>query len=43
MINKYDEKNLVGIFYFIDPELKKNKNYYDAELKRMSKAYGVEL
>jgi len=43
MINKYGERNLVGIFYFIDPELKKNKNYYDAELKRMSKDYGVAL
>ncbi|MEM3116469.1 MAG: restriction endonuclease [Candidatus Pacearchaeota archaeon] len=43
MINKHGEKNLIGIFYFIDPELKKNKNYYDTELKRMSKAYGVEL
>lgn len=43
MINKYGEKNLVGFFYFIDPELKKNRKYYDAELKRMSKAYGVNL
>ena len=43
MINKYGEKNLVGVFYFIDPELKKNKNYYEAELKRMSKDYGVTL
>lgn len=43
MINKHGEKNLIGIFYFIDPELKKNKNYYDIELKRMEKAYGVKL
>ena len=43
MINKYGEKNLIGVFYFIDPELKKNKNYYEAELKRMSKDYGEEL
>lgn len=43
MINKHGEKDLIGIFYFIDPELKKNKNYYDAELKRMSKSYGVIL
>jgi len=43
MINKYGEKNLVGVFYFIDPELKKNKNYYEAELKRMAKDYGVVL
>ena len=43
MIHKHGEKNLIGIFYFIDPELKKNRNYYDTELKRMSKAYGVTL
>ena len=43
MINKYGEKNLVGFFYFIDPELKKNRKYYDAELKKMSKDYGVNL
>ncbi len=43
MINKYGEKNLIGLFYFIDPELKKNKNYYDLELKRMEKAYGIKL
>jgi len=43
IINKYGEKNLFGIFYFIDPELKKNKNYYKAELDKMSKAYGVSL
>ncbi len=43
MINKYGEKNLIGVFYFIDPELKKNKNYYETELKRMIKDYGVTL
>lgn len=43
MINNYGEKNLIGIFYFIDPELKKNKSYYNDELKKMSKDYGVEL
>ena len=34
MISKYGERNLVGIFYFIDPDLQKNKNYYKAELKK---------
>ena len=43
MINKYDEENLIGFFYFIDPELKKNKNYYEGELKKMSNDYGVKL
>ena len=43
IIEKYGEENLVGIFYFIDPELKKNKNYYYTELARMESAYGVTL
>ena len=43
MIGKYSERNLIGIFYFIDPDLKKNKNYYKAELEKMSRDYGVEL
>jgi Holliday junction resolvase-like predicted endonuclease len=36
-------KNLIGIFYFIDPDIKKNKKYYTEELKRMQKAYNIEL
>ena len=43
MISKYGERNLVGIFYFIDPDLQKNKNYYKAELEKMSRDYGIEL
>lgn len=43
MISKYGEKNLVGIFYFIDPDLQKNKNYYKAELEKMSRDYGIEI
>ncbi len=43
MIGKYSEKNLVGIFYFIDPDLQKNKNYYKTELEKMSRDYGVEI
>ena len=43
MIAKYGEKDLIGVFYFIDPELKKNKNYYEIELNKMSKDYGVTL
>ena len=43
MIGKYGEKNLVGIFYFIDPDLQKNKNYYKTELEKMSRDYGVEI
>jgi len=43
MIGKYGEKNLVGIFYFIDPDLQKNKNYYKTELEKMAHDYGVKL
>lgn len=43
MVNKYGEKNLVGIFYFIDPDLQKNKNYYKTELEKMAHDYGVKL
>ncbi|MEO0214445.1 MAG: HpyAIV family type II restriction enzyme, partial [candidate division WOR-3 bacterium] len=40
---KNHQQNLVGIMYFIDPDLIKNKNYYDNELKKMKNIYGVEL
>ena len=43
IINEKGEKNLIGIFYFIDPELRKNKNYYITALEKMSKDYGVKL
>ncbi|MCX7916864.1 MAG: restriction endonuclease [bacterium] len=34
---------LVGIMYFIDPDLTKNKNYYLGELERFENFYGVKL
>ena len=40
---KKHKNKLIGIMYFIDPDLSKNKNYYLAELERLSKFYGVEL
>ncbi len=43
IINKYGEKDIIGVFYFIDPELKKNKKYYEGKLDEMSKDYGVTL
>ncbi|HPD18409.1 MAG: restriction endonuclease [Candidatus Goldbacteria bacterium] len=43
MIKQHGEKKLIGIFYFIDPDLVKNKKYYNTELKRMAEAYGVRL
>ena len=36
-------QNLIGIMYFIDPDLVKNKNYYIEELDKMADTYGVDL
>jgi hypothetical protein len=36
-------KNLVGIMYFVDPSLVKNKNYYLTELSKEGRKYGVSL
>lgn len=42
LLTKYSENELVGIFYFIDPELTKNKRFYLNELEKMSRDYNVE-
>jgi len=42
MLLNYSEKELIGIFYFIDPDLMKNKNFYGAELEKMTRDYNVE-
>lgn len=33
---------MIGVFYFIDPELVKNKNFYSDELAKMATDYNVE-
>ena len=43
IISMYGDDNLKGFFYFIDPDLVKNKNFYKDELDKMSADYGVEL
>jgi len=43
IINIYGDDKLKGFFYFIDPNLVKNKNFYKDELDKMSADYGVEL
>lgn len=43
MIDNYGETNLTGIFYFIDPDLLKNKNYYQTELKKLSDSYNIKI
>jgi flagellar biosynthesis regulator FlbT len=42
MLSNYSEEELIGIFYFIDPDLVKNKNFYAMELSKMTKDYKVE-
>jgi hypothetical protein len=42
-LHKKHGSNLVGIMYFIDPDLLKNKNYYLQELRRLEDFYGVKL
>lgn len=42
MLSNYTENELVGIFYFIDPDLVKNKKYYTSELAQMTSDYNVE-
>jgi hypothetical protein len=37
------KSKLIGIMYFIDPDLSKNKPYYLGELSSLSKFYGAEL
>ena len=43
ILNKIHPDRLVGIMYFIDPELEKNKNYYLHELSDLSVFYNVPL
>ncbi|HQB22762.1 MAG TPA: hypothetical protein PLW23_10300 [Bacteroidales bacterium] len=42
MLTNYKEEELIGVFYFIDPDLVKNKNFYVAELSKMTNDYNVE-
>jgi hypothetical protein len=35
--------NIVGIIYFVDPELEKNKNFYEEELKKLSNFYKTQF
>ena len=42
-LQKLHGPNLVGIMYFIDPDLMKNKRFYSQKLFEYSEFYGVEL
>jgi len=43
ILHKKHGSELLGIMYFIDPVLSKNKNYYLQELEQFEKFYGVKL
>lgn len=43
LLQQYPEKQIVGVFYFIDPNLKKNEKFYSDELSRMKEDYNVEI
>jgi Holliday junction resolvase-like predicted endonuclease len=42
LFKKYKD-NLIGIMYFIDPDLAKNKNFYTSELNHLNEYYKVPL
>ena len=42
LFKRYNGK-VIGIMYFIDPDLTKNKNFYSYELKRLEDYYKVHL
>ncbi len=39
LVNKHKSKPITGIFYFIDPALKKNNAYYRIELEKLNQNY----
>lgn len=43
LVYQYGSKVKYGIFYFIDPSLVKNKNYYTPELEKLQTAWGVTM
>ena len=43
LLDIYGDRLTQGFFYFIDPSLVKNRNYYQPELNKLQKSWGVEL
>ncbi|MBI5573938.1 MAG: restriction endonuclease [Elusimicrobia bacterium] len=43
ILYKKHGKQLTGIMYFIDPDLSKNKNFYEQEITRLSSFYDIEV
>jgi Holliday junction resolvase-like predicted endonuclease len=42
MLSSYEEEQLIGIFYFVDPFLDKNRKFYVEELAKMTRDYNIE-
>ena len=43
LVDIYGDKVTWGFFYFIDPSLIKNRNFYQPELKKLQESWGVHL
>ncbi len=43
ILETYKNQEVVGFFYFIDDSFTKNKNFYTAEIQKLSEAYGLVL
>lgn len=43
LVNIYGYKVMWGFFYFIDPSLVKNRNFYQPELQKLQESWGVHL
>jgi hypothetical protein len=43
ILYKRHNSDLIGIMYFIDPDLLKNKRYYIEELNKLQNFYGIDL
>ena len=43
LVDIYGDKVTWGFFYFIDPSLVKNRNFYQPELQKLQESWGVHL
>ena len=43
LVDIYGDKVAWGFFYFIDPSLVKNRNFYQPELQKLQDSWGVDL
>ena len=43
LVDIYGDKVMWGFFYFIDPSLIKNRNFYQPELQKLQESWGVHL